>query len=270
MKDDWEEIEVNERKSNRVIFESNLIQSVYDKIEYLRDESKEILVEIDSNGLKQQVDDFDLVEFTEGTICQIDDIIDDISKFKDSMIRPEDLPDDVVEKYRITQAYLNRDADYLRRARSKIKRLDTENLTEYYETNRRIVQLCDKAIAVRPDNFDAYVLKGDALVTLKMPVDAIDAYITALSLNDDDEVWFKIADANRLNEDFEDAIDVYDSILAKYNKSFEVFIGKARVYFDMGNYAECDGMFRKANDLGYLDEDSLNIWSECLRKLQYD
>lgn len=269
MNDDWEDIEVK-RSTDRVIFESNLIQSVYDRIDSLRDESKGILREIDAREIKQQWDEFDLEEFTEDTINQIDDVFDNISQFKDLMVHPEVFPDDVREQYRNTQAYLNRDADYLRRARSKLERLDSEKLTNVYKTNNRVVELCDKAILVRPDNFDAYVIKGQALTNLKRYDDAIDAYITALSFKDDVEVWFKIADANRLNRHFEDAIDVYDSILEKYDNSFEVFKGKARVYFDMKDYAECNKMFKKANEIDYLDKDSFNIWSECLEKLQND
>jgi tetratricopeptide (TPR) repeat protein len=269
-KDDWEDIEVNEKKTAKVYFESNLIQSVYDKIDFLREESQEILGEIDSTEFKQHLNEFDLEEFSEDTIAQIDDILDNISQFKDGMIDPEYIPNDVRKHYRNTQAYFNRDADYLRRAKSKMQRLKAEKLTDSYRTNCRIIELCDKAIAVRPEKFDAYVLKAEALTNIKCYDESIDAYVTALSLKDDVDVWLAIADANRLNRKLEDALDVYDSILERYDKSYEVFKGKARVYFDMDNYAECNAMFRKANDIEYLDEESFKIWSECLMQLQND
>lgn len=269
-KDNWEDIDVNKRSTDKVCFESNLIQSVYDKIDSLRDESQEILREIDATEFKQKLDEFDLVVFTEDTISHIDDILDNISQFKDSMIDPDDFPDGVRGQYRNTQAYFNRDGDYLRRAKSKMQRLKDEKLTDSYKTNWRIVELCDKAIAVRPDRFDAYFIKGQALVNLEEYGDAIDEFITALSLRDDVEVWLEIANANRLNRDFEDAIEVYDSILKKYDNSFEVFKGKARVYFDMEDYVKCDRMFKKANDIECLDGDSFKIWSECLGRLKKD
>ncbi len=269
-KDNWDDIDVNERSTDKVYFESNFIQSVYDKIDFLREESQEILKELDSTEFKQQLDEFDLEEFSEDAINQIDDLLDEFSSFKDSMINPEDLPDDIREQYRNTQAYFNRDGDYLRRAKRKMARLNAEKLTDGYKVNRRVVELCDKSIAVRPGNSDAYELKAQALVNLEEYEDAIDEYVNALALKDDVNIWLAIANANRLNGDFEDALDVYDSILRKYDKSFEVLKGKAFVYFDMGDYSECDKMFKQANDKEYLDEESFKIWSECLEQLQND
>ena len=269
-KDNEDDVEVNRRKADRVVFESNWIQSVYDKIDFLREESKDLLEDIDSSELKQQLDEIDLEEFAEDTINQIDDILDELSRFKDSIVDAEDLPDDIRQQYRNTQAYFNRDGDYLRRAKRKLARLDDGKLTDEYEIYYRVIELCDKAIAVRPDSFDAYVLKAQTLTSLGRYSYAIDAYITALSLKDDADIWLAIADANRLNRDFDDAIDVYESILKKYGKRFEVLKGKALVYFDREDYARSDRLFRQANDIQYLDEDSIKIWSECLEKLSND
>ena len=62
MKED-EYIEVKKRSTNKVYFESPLVQSIYDKIDFLREESKAILEEIDSSEFKQQLDNIDLEEF---------------------------------------------------------------------------------------------------------------------------------------------------------------------------------------------------------------
>lgn len=266
-KDDWEDIEVNQRSKDKVLFESNLIQQIYDGIDLLRDESAEILRELDIEG---KIDDLDLEEFAEDTITQIDDLLDDISRFKDSVVDTEDLPDDVKEHYRNTQAYFNRDADYLRRAKSKMARLNSEKLADEYGTNHRIVELCDKAITIRPESFDAHLLKAQALVNLGKYADAIDEYIIALAIKDDADLWLAIADANRLNGDFEDALEVYDYVLKKYGKSVDVLKGKAVVCFDIGDYVGCNGLFSQANDIEYLDEESFKIWSECLKQLQED
>ena len=269
-KDNWDDIDVNKRSTDKIYFESNLIQSVSDKIDFLRSESKELLKELDSTEFKQQLDEFALEEFSEETIYQIDDILDDISQFKDSMIDPEDFPDDIKEQYRNTQAYFNRDGDYLRRAKRKMARLNAGKLTDPYKVNKRIVELCDKSIAVRADNFDAYELKAQALVNLEKYDDAIDEYVNALAINDIPRIWLEIANLNRLNGDFDDALDVYDHALEKHARSFEIKKGKALVYFDIGDYAECDEMFKQANSLQTLDEVSFKIWSECLEQLQKD
>lgn len=267
-KDNWDDIEVKRRKAEKVLFESKHIQSAYDRIEQIRDESKSILEDIDSSELKQKVDEIDIKEVRDDAVGCMDDIVDEISRFKDRMIDSEKVPDGVIDQYRNTQAYLNRDEDYLRRAKRKLARLDEGKLTDKYEINFRVVELCDKAIAIRPDNFDAYVLKAQSLVNLKRYSEAIDAYITALALEDDVELWLAIANANRLNRDFDDALEVYDSILEKYKKTFEVLKGKAFVYFDLNDFAKCDKLLKQANDIDYLDEESFRIWSESLEKLR--
>ena len=263
-----EDIKVNRRRTDKVYFESTFIQSISDKIDFLREESKEILKELDSTEFKQQLDEFDLEEFSEDTINNIDDIFDDISRFKDDVIKSDDIPDDIKEQYRNTQAYFNRDGDYLRRAKRKMDRLNEEKLTDEYKTNNRIIELCDKAIAVRYDNFDAYVLKAQALINLERYDEAIEEFINALSLKDDVDVWLAIANVNRLNGDFDDAIDIYDRVLLKYNDSFNVFKGKAYVYFDLEDYQNAAEFFEKANSIKYLDEESMKTWGESLEKLE--
>ena len=96
-KNDWEDIDVNQRKTDRVYFESSLIQNISDSIDFLKDEATEILRELDSTEFKQKIDEMDLEEFSEGAINQIDDVFDEISQFKDQVINREDLPDDVKE-----------------------------------------------------------------------------------------------------------------------------------------------------------------------------
>lgn len=58
--DDWDDIKVNRRRTDRVLFESTLIQQVSDGIDFLRNQSKEILSEIDKTG----INDIDLEEFS--------------------------------------------------------------------------------------------------------------------------------------------------------------------------------------------------------------
>ena len=40
---DWEDIDVDKRRTDKVHFESTILQQVSDGIDFLRDESKEIL-----------------------------------------------------------------------------------------------------------------------------------------------------------------------------------------------------------------------------------
>lgn len=265
--EDWEDIEVKQRKADRPFFESNFIQQIYDGIDYLRDESREVLRELD---IESRIDELDLEEFAENTMNQIDDILDDISRFKDSVIDKQDIPDDVRHHYRNTQEYFNRDADYLRRAKRKMARINAKDLADEHDTYERIIELCDKAIEIRPDSFDAYELKAQALVRLERYSEAIDEYVHALAMKDSVSIWLEIANLNRLNGNFDDALDVYDFVLDKYRRYADAKKGKARVYFDMGDYAECDNMFKQANNIETLDEASFKIWSECLEQLQKD
>ena len=260
---DDEEIKVNKRRTDKVYFESAFIQSISDKIDFLREESKEILKELDSTEFKQQLDDFDLEEFGEDTINQIDDILDDISRFKDDVIDTTDIPEDVKKHYRTTQMYLDRDDDYVRRAKRKLERLEANKLSDSYETRFRAIELCDKAIQVNEDNFDAHFLKAQTLVDLEMYDKAIEEFIAALSIKNDIEVWLAIARANRLNGDLDDAIDVYDKVLSMDKNSFEAFKGKAYTYFDLKDYRKANNFFKKADSIKSLDEASEKIWSVC-------
>lgn len=264
---DEEEIKVNRRRTDKVYFESAFIQSISDKIDFLREESKEILKEIDSTELKQQLDDFDLEEFSEDTINQIDDIFDDISRFKDDMIDAQDIPEDVKKHYRNTQMYLDRDDDYVRRAKRKLARLESNKLTDSYETYFRVVELCDKAIEIRDYNFDAHFIKAQTLVKLEKYDEAIDEFIEALSIRNDIEVWLAIAEANRLNGDLDDSIDVYNKVLSMDKNSFEAFKGKAYTCFDLKEYRKASILFKKANSIKALDESSEKIWKICKEKL---
>ena len=90
-KSDWEDIEVNERSTDKVFFESSLLQNISDSIDFLKDETTEIFKELDSTEFKQRIDEFDLEEFSENTINQIDDIIDDISQLKDEIVGSQDV-----------------------------------------------------------------------------------------------------------------------------------------------------------------------------------
>lgn len=264
---DEEEIKVNRRRTDRVYFESTFIQSISDKIDFLRKESKVILEELDSTELKQHLDDFDLEEFSEDTINHIDNIVDDISKFKDGVIDAQDIPDGVKEQYRITRMYLDRDDDYVARAKRKLERLDSNKSTDPYGTYLRVIELCDKAIYVNKYNFDAHVVKAQTLVRMRKYGGAIEEFIDALSIKDDIEVWLAIAEANRLNGDLDDAINVYDKVLSKDKQSFEAFKGKAYTYFDLNDYKKADYFFKKASYFKSLDEASEKIWSVCKEKL---
>ena len=266
MKED-EDIKVNRRRGDKIYFESPLVQSIADKIDFLRDESKVILEEIDSNEFKQKLDDLDLEEFSEDAINQIDDLYDEISRFKDDFVNEHYIPEDVKKHYRITLMYLDRDGDYVRRAQRKLERLDSNNLADCYQTYLRAIELCDKAINIREDNFDAHFLKAQILLKLGRYGKAIDVFIDALSIRNDIDVWLAIAKANRLNGDLDDAISVYDKVLSMDKNSFEAFKGKAYTYFDLNDYSKASFYFKKAKSVGDLDEASKKIWSVCKKDL---
>lgn len=262
-----EDIKVNRRRGDKIHFESPLIQSIADKIDFIRGESKVILEEIDSSELKRKLDGFDLEEFSEDAVNQIDDLYDEFSRFKDDVVSEHYIPEEVKKHYRTTQRYLDRDGDYVRRAQRKLERLDSNNFSECHDTYLRVIELCDKAIEVREDNFDAYLLKAKTLVIMERYEKAIEEYIKALSIKDDIDVWLAIAKANRLNGDLEDAISVYDKVISMDKNSFEAFKGKAFTYFDLNEYPKANFFFKKADSLGTLDEASKKIWSVCKDEL---
>ena len=261
-----EEITVHIRSDDRICFESPLVQSIADKIDFLWDESKELLEEFNSSELKEQIDEFDIEEFAENAINQIDDIFDDVSKFKERVIE-ENLPGEIEVEYRNTLLYLNYDEDYVMKARRKLERVKENKVSDPYKTNYRIIELCDKAIDIRITNFDAYTIKAQALVNLGKYDDAIEAYIHALSIRDDVDVWLAIANVNRLNGEFEDAIDVYGKALLMDRNSFVALKEKACTYFEMGEYKKADRFFKKADSIQNLDDESKAIWDKCLENI---
>lgn len=260
---DEEDIEVNKRRTDKVFFESTLLQQISDGIDFLRDESKEILAELDISILE----DVDLREFGESTLDQISDIADDISQFKSEIIDSDDFPEIIREYSNDAKKALNRDDDYVRRAQRRLDRQDSEELVDFYKRNARILELCDKAIKVNPSNAEAYYLKGRALVNLDKYPQAIDEYVNSLAIEDNVKVWIAIANANTLNGDYDDAISVYDSVLEKDENSFDAIKGKALTYYASEDYKKADEEFKKADALYSLDSASKEIWDECLEKI---
>lgn len=262
--DDWDDIKVNRRRTDRVLFESTLIQQVSDGIDFLRNQSKEILSEIDKTG----INDIDLEEFSKSTLNQIDDIVDDMVEFKSEIVDDDEIPDFVKDASKNAKVVLNRDQDYIRKAKRRFARLENGDDVDCDKTNLRIISLCDKAIEVNAKNPEAYNLKAKALINIGQYDDAIDALIKSLALEDDLDVWLMIGEANRLNLDFEDAISVYDKVLSLDENSFEAFKGKAMTCYDMGEYKKADEFFTKAKSLGDLDFVSSKIHEECMDNLE--
>ncbi|WP_407411119.1 tetratricopeptide repeat protein [Methanobrevibacter sp.] len=263
MKDnDWEDVDVNQRKTDRVYFESSLLQNISDSIDFLKDEASVILRDLDSTEFKQKIDEIDLEEFSEQAINQIDDVFDEISQFKDQVINKDDLPEEIKEFSKNTKAYLNRDEVYIRKARRKLEKEDS------YRSNRRVVELCDKAIDVYSPNPEAHYLKARALINLKRYDDAIEEFISVLAIHEDDiDARLGIAEANRLSGEFDDAIDVYDSVLKVDEASAEALLGKALTYCGMEDYQKADEFFIKADALMDLDGNTMDIWDMCKEKM---
>ena len=261
---DWDDIKINKRRTDKVFFESTLIQQVSDGIDFLRNESREILTEIDNRG----VNDFDLEQFSQKTLREIDNIVDDMAELKSEIIDEDDIPEFVKDTSKNAKVALNRDHDYVRRAKRRLDRIES-NEVGFGKTNLRVIELCDKAIAVNESNLDAYCLKAQALINIKKYDDAIDELIKSLTIKDDFwDSWLLIGEANRLNLDFEDAISVYNKVLSENENSFEALKGKAMVYFDLGEYQNADEFFKKARLIKELDDETLKIHEECLKNLE--
>lgn len=261
-KSDWDDIEVNKRSTDKVFFESSLLQNISDSIDFLKDETTEIFKELDSTEFKQRIDAFDLEEFSENTINQIDDIFDEISQFKDGIVDSQDVPEEVKEFSKNTKAYLNRDIIYVKKAKRKLETSDS------YYTSNRVIELCDKAIDLNKHNIDAYYFKGQAYINLKRYDKAIDEFINVLALDSDYlDARVAIADVNRLNGDFDDALDVYDSVLKIDRENFKALSGKALVFVELQEYKKACNYFKKANEINPLNDDSRDVWDLCLDKI---
>ena len=264
MTDDWDDIKVNRKKGNKVHFESTLLQQISDGIDFLRDESKEILKGLDSNEFKQNLDDFDLEEFGESTLNQISDMADDLSQFKSEVFNSDDVPEFVKESSINAKRALNRDVDYVRRAKRRLDRVESDELVDVYKKNVRAIELCDKAVEVNPSNNEAYYLKGLALVNLEKYDEAIEEFINSLAIEDNPDIRLDIANANRLNGEFNDAINVFESVADI--REFEALKGKAYTYYDWRKYGQAKMFFKKASLIEPLDDESKKIWDECLEK----
>ena len=262
---DEEDIKVNKRSSDRVVFESLLIQRISDSIDFIKNESKEFLEEFGH----EEIDDFDIDEFGEYAFNQIDDFFDTISKVKSKIVNSDEFPEVIRESSKNAKVALNRDSDYVRRAKRKYDRLTSDDgLVDSYKSNIRIIELCDKAIEVNRKNWEAYYVKGLALINLEKYDEGIEEFIASLALNEDNlDPWLAIANANRLNKEYEDAIDVYTHVLKKDEDSSKAFKGMAITYYDCGNYKKADEFFQKADSIETLDYESKEIWDECLEKL---
>ena len=263
MKKDEDDIEVNKRRTDKLYFESILLQRISDTIDFVKGEGKEILDELDA----VEFEEFDLKEFGEYTIDQIDDLLDDVSKIKSEFVNSDEVPEFIKESSKNARMALNRDETYIRRAKRKLDKAGSGELVDSYKANVRVIELCDKAIEVNKSNFDAYYLKGLALTNLKEYDEAIDVLINALHVDNNAKAWLAIADVNRLTKEFDDAIDVYDKVLTMEEDSFEALKGKACTYFDMENYEKSNEFFKKASSIGFLDEKSKEKWDICLEKL---
>lgn len=262
---DQDTINVNKRNTDRVVFESTFVQRISDSVDFLKNETKEFLEEFGP----EDFDEFDFDEFGDMAFNQVDDFFDDLSKIKTKIVNSEGFPKFIRYSSNNAKAALNRDADYVRRAKRKYNRLNSnDEVLDSYKTNIRIIELCNKALNLNKRNWEAYYMKGLAYVNLEKYDEAIEEFITSLSLNKDNlDSWLGIANANRLNKDYCDAIDVYNRVLEKDENSAKAFKGIALTYVDCENYKKADEFFKKSHSIEKLDDESEEIWNECLAKL---
>ncbi|WP_407454775.1 tetratricopeptide repeat protein [Methanobrevibacter sp.] len=263
---DEDEIKVNKRSTDRLFFESTLLQRVSDSMDFMKSETREFLDEFEPEGFEE----FDLDEFTEYTFNQTDDFLDDLLRVKSKIVNPDDFPKVIRDASKNAKIALNRDSDYIRRAKRKLNRLNSDDgFVDLYKTNIRVIELCDMAIDLNESNWEAYYTKGLALVNLEKYDEAIEEFITSLSFDQDNIYpWLEIANANRLNKDYADAIDVYNRVLEKDENSYDAFKGIALSYFSCKNYQKADEFFKKATSIQRLDFDTLELWKECQKKLE--
>ena len=141
-------------------------------------------------------------------------------------------------------------------------------VSDSYNSSTRAVELCDKAIYVNELNPDAYYFKGMALINLKKYSRAIEEFINVLALDSNYiEARLAIADINRLKGDYDDALDVYNSVLKIDSESYEALKGKALVYADLKEYKRACNLFKMADSIDPLNDKSRDVWDLCMDKL---
>lgn len=193
----------------------------------------------------------------------LNQFLDDVGAIKDDacdILENMEISDVIDDFYINSKKALNRDADYVKRARKKL---------ETYGDDNRIVYLCNKALLVNDKNWEAYYIKGRALINLGRYNEAIDQLLNCLALNKDFlEAREYIAKAAHLKLDLDYAISVFDSILNIDENYYEAIKGKALVYFDKKDYSKADKFFKKANNIFPLTRHEKYKWEYCQKKLK--
>ena len=209
-------------------------------------------------------EEFEFYERPEDLIGDVlNQFLDDVDQLKNNAIeymKEMDIDDIFDDFSRNSKKALNQDAVYVARARVKL-----ENSGD----NQRVVYLCNKALLVDDKNWEAYYLKGRALINVGRYDEAIEELINSLALNENNiKAREYIARASFLKGDLDYANDVYDSVLNIDDKNFDALNGKALVYFDKKDYLEADKFFKKASIISPLSASSKTKWDFCLKKLK--
>ena len=205
---------------------------------------------------KNPDDTEDLIDSIFSQVCEdMGELKEETMKF----IEDFDIEDTIDDFSRNSKRALNRDYDYIRRARKKI---------EQPGENRRVIELCNKAIAINELNWEAYFLKGMALFNIRRYDEAIEELINSLALNEENlEARAYIAKSYYFKGDADYALKVYDSILNIDEKYFDAFKCKAIIYFHKRNYEKADEFFKKANSVSKLSGELQDKWDICKEKL---
>ena len=189
-------------------------------------------------------------------------LIEDMEDLKEETLNfLEDFDvEDIIDDFSVnSKKALNRDADYIVRARRKIEQPGEE---------RRVIRLCNKAIDVNELNWEAYFLKGIALFNIRRYDESIEEMINSLALNEENlEARLYIAKANFYKNDVDYALKVYDSILNIDDKYSDALEGKAEIYYIKRNYEKANEFFKKANNISPLSDEMKDKWDICQEKL---
>ena len=153
----------------------------------------------------------------------------------------------------------------------KLEKITSKEFKKFADNHPQITfhQTKEWAELKSHNNWEAYYLKGRALINLERYDEAIDELINSLALNEDNvDARIYIAKAAHLKGDLNYSLQVYDSVLNIDEKSFEALNGKALVYFDKKDFIEADKFFKKAAQVSILPEDSKIKWNFAAAKLK--
>jgi tetratricopeptide (TPR) repeat protein len=105
----------------------------------------------------------------------------------------------------------------------------------------------DRALAIKPDKYEAWFNRGNALDELERYKEAILSYDRAIAIKPDrDKAWFYRGDSFRKLGKYQEAVASFDRAVAINSNDFEAWFNRGVFMNDLGKYEEAIASFDRA------------------------